>query len=391
MPGNDRTGNGASTARSTPAGTSITPRGLASAEATLAHDLAGRDARARGKPSSSKIAVVSCNTAPSIARRRRDHRCPALRRGVPVRGAVPSVKPLAAREVQEHLVDAGDQHRRSEATRDLADAFRVGAVDLVSRGQIDRVRRELARLHQRHARLHAEPSYLVAGRGDHAAASRLTADDNRFALERRIEQALDRHEERIEIQAADPGRRQWLCARELEAAPMEQTLTDHLFRYKILRSQRDFVSASPCATSAGASTPRALRSSRRRSASAAAGRRRAQGARRSSIRPEIADVGEACGHRAQRERLRTDRPLSTSSPGARRRDGRARLGPHRVDRGERRARQVAAGVDEDAVAAIGLDELLGQQLGVALDQHRAGAVGEPPHALERRPRRRAEP
>ena len=67
MPGNDRTGSGASTARSTPAGTSITPRGLASAEATLATTLLVAMPALDGRPSSSKIAVVSRSTAPSMA------------------------------------------------------------------------------------------------------------------------------------------------------------------------------------------------------------------------------------------------------------------------------------------------------------------------------------
>ena len=45
-------------------------------------------------------------------------------------------------------------------------------------------------------------------------------------------------------------------------------------------------------------------------------------------------------------------------PRARRRDRRAGFGPHRVGRRERRAVAVAAGVDVDAPAAIGLAELL---------------------------------
>ena len=58
MPGNDRTGSGASTARSTPAGTSITPRGLASADATFATTLLVAMPALAGSPSSPSIAPV---------------------------------------------------------------------------------------------------------------------------------------------------------------------------------------------------------------------------------------------------------------------------------------------------------------------------------------------
>ncbi len=67
MPGNDRTGSGASTARSTPAGTSITPRGLASADATFATTLLVAMPALAGSPSSPSIAPVRSRTARSIA------------------------------------------------------------------------------------------------------------------------------------------------------------------------------------------------------------------------------------------------------------------------------------------------------------------------------------
>ncbi len=67
MPGNARTGSGASTARSTPAGTSITPRGLASADATFAITRLVAMPALAGRPSSPSIAPASSSTARSMA------------------------------------------------------------------------------------------------------------------------------------------------------------------------------------------------------------------------------------------------------------------------------------------------------------------------------------
>ena len=67
MPGKDRTGKGASTARSTPAGTNITPRGLARLEATFAMTLLVARPALAGRPSSLSIAPVRSSTARSMA------------------------------------------------------------------------------------------------------------------------------------------------------------------------------------------------------------------------------------------------------------------------------------------------------------------------------------
>src|SRR5438094_899863 len=56
----------------------------------------------------------------------------------------------------------------------------------------------------RNAGADAERARLVARRGDDAPPAFAAADHHRFSAERRIEEALDGHEERVEIDAADP-------------------------------------------------------------------------------------------------------------------------------------------------------------------------------------------
>ena len=56
--------------------------------------------------------------------------------------------------------------------------------------------------------------------------------------------------------------------------------------------------------------------------------------------------------------------------------GAPRFGPHGVGGGKRRAVAVAAGIDQDAPAAIGLAEFLREVLRIALHELRADAVGE---------------
>ena len=169
----------------------------------LRHHPAGGDARARGQP---QLAVDRA--------RELEHR--AFDGGVAVRVVTRApVEALAAGEVEEHLVDAGHQHDRRVAPGDVAHALRVAAVGVAARRQIDGVRRQLPGLDQRHAGLHAQPAHLVAGRGHHAARARLAAHDDGLALQRRIEDALDRNEKRVEVQAADPGLRQRPRSRKL--------------------------------------------------------------------------------------------------------------------------------------------------------------------------------
>jgi len=64
--------------------------------------------------------------------------------------------------------------------------------------------RALRRLADRHPRAHAERARLVARRGHDAATAATPTDDDRHAAQARIEQPLDRHEERVEIEAAHP-------------------------------------------------------------------------------------------------------------------------------------------------------------------------------------------
>jgi hypothetical protein len=103
------------------------------------------------------------------------------------------------------LVDARGDHDRAEAIDDLARAARVVGVLLVMPGHEHGVGGgALRRIADRHAGAHAERANLVARRRDDATAAATTTDDDRLPAQARIEQALDRHEERVEIEAAHP-------------------------------------------------------------------------------------------------------------------------------------------------------------------------------------------
>jgi len=105
------------------------------------------------------------------------------------------------------LVDARRDHDRAEPLDDLAGAVRVVAVELVvARQEHGVARRELGRVADRHAGANAERARLVAARRDDAGTIALAADDDRPIVQARIEQALHRYEERVEIEAADPRR-----------------------------------------------------------------------------------------------------------------------------------------------------------------------------------------
>src|SRR5262249_52732395 len=71
------------------------------------------------------------------------------------------------------------------------------------------------------------------------------------------------------------------------------------------------------------------------------------------LRPEIPNRLDARRHRAQCKRSRLDAAALHFLPGARRRHRRAWLRPHGVRGGERRAVTVPAGVQQNAIAAIG--------------------------------------
>jgi len=67
----------------------------------------------------------------------------------------------------------------------------------------DAVRCERGRIADREAGANAERARFVARGDDDAATALVPADDDGLPAERGIDQPLDRHEERVEIEAAD--------------------------------------------------------------------------------------------------------------------------------------------------------------------------------------------
>jgi hypothetical protein len=183
---------------------------LGQARRHLRHDLARREAGARGETE-------------LVVDRSGELEDRTLDGNVAVLITTASVQTLAPGQVEEHLIDARDHHRGRVTARDLPYPFGVFAVRVAAGRQIDRVGCELAGLDQRHARLHAESSHLVARGRDHSAATGPTANDDRLALERRVEHTLDRHEESVQIEAADPGQRQRPRLRELRSRRHDET------------------------------------------------------------------------------------------------------------------------------------------------------------------------
>ena len=118
------------------------------------------------------------------------------------------VEAFAAGEIEEHLVDARDLRDGRVPLGDATHARRVVAVEAVARRQVHGLRRELEGALERHARAHAERANLVARRRDDAALPGTPADDHGLSDQARIEQPLDRHEERVQVQAADARRRE---------------------------------------------------------------------------------------------------------------------------------------------------------------------------------------
>src|SRR6185436_740308 len=75
-------------------------------------------------------------------------------------------------------------------------------------------------------------AHLVARRRHDAAAARLPADDHRLPLQRRIQHALDRHEERVEVETADTRPLQRPRPRALRRRRHRRaSLTEHTSRY----------------------------------------------------------------------------------------------------------------------------------------------------------------
>jgi hypothetical protein len=131
----------------------------------------------------------------------------AENRRVVVGAPVTAIETLAAAEVDVVLVDARRDDDRAIALDDVARALRVRGVLLaVARHEDGVLRGELRRFADGHARAHAERARLVAGGRDDAASPATTTDDDGLTAQARIEQTLDGHEERVEIEAAHPRR-----------------------------------------------------------------------------------------------------------------------------------------------------------------------------------------
>ena len=163
---------------------------LREAARDLRHRLAGRDAGARGK---TELVLDGRGHRPNHAQYR----------SVVVVVVGLSIERLASVEVDVLLVDARGDHDGAEALDDLARAARVPSILVVMSGHEHGVRREGRRVADRHARVDAVRPRFVARRGDDAASSSSTPDDDRFSLQRGIDQAFDRHEKRVEIEAAN--------------------------------------------------------------------------------------------------------------------------------------------------------------------------------------------
>ena len=86
---------------------------------------------------------------------------------------------------------------------DLEELLGERLVDLVVAADEDALRAELVALAEGHAGADAVRARLVgAGRG-HAALVGQAADDDRLALERRVEEDLDGREERVDVDVDD--------------------------------------------------------------------------------------------------------------------------------------------------------------------------------------------
>ncbi|HSS02973.1 MAG TPA: hypothetical protein VLM79_38185 [Kofleriaceae bacterium] len=166
--------------------------GLGEPARDLGHRLADRDASARRQPE------LAIDRIGHLAHHAQDRRIVVGVDRAPIH-------PLAAAEVDVVLVDAGGDDDRAVALDDLSRAIGVIGVLVAVPGHEDRVGgRALGGLSDRHPRAHAERAHLVARRRHDAAAAAAPTDDDRPPAQAGIEQALDGHEERVEIDAAQP-------------------------------------------------------------------------------------------------------------------------------------------------------------------------------------------
>src|SRR5579871_3624987 len=95
-----------------------------------------------------------------------------------------------------------------------------------------------------------------------------------------------------------------------------------------------------------------------------------------NTRPEISGFRKPVMHRSQGERLRLGLAPLDFLPRAGRRDGRTGLGADRVGSSKRGTVPIAIGVDQDALAAIRLAELLRQVVRMPLHDDAADTMGE---------------
>ena len=109
---------------------------------------------------------------------------------------------LRAGDVEEGLVERDTLDERRERVEDVVDAPAVVGVDVVATRHEDGVGAQATGAHRRHRRPDAVGAGLVGAGRDHASVARAT-DDDRLALQRRIEQDLDRREERVHVDVQD--------------------------------------------------------------------------------------------------------------------------------------------------------------------------------------------
>ena len=127
----------------------------------------------------------------------------------PDRGLAARRRATRSRRSRRRTRRSGRLEQRRVALEDRALPDRVRGATPVTRGQEDGVGGQAGGLRAGHARVHAERPDLVAGRGDHPALP-AAAYYHGLAHQARVQQALDRDEEGVEIEAAQAGRRRGL-------------------------------------------------------------------------------------------------------------------------------------------------------------------------------------
>src|SRR5438067_5213758 len=127
-----------------------------------------------------------------------------------------SVEAFSAGQIQERLVNRGHLELRRKALQNCKDFLRVLAITFRVPINEDRLRAKARRGAQRHGRVDAEFSRAIRGGSYHAPLISLTSDNNGLALERGVEQLLDRNEERVHVDMANQPLhvpRKWLGQR----------------------------------------------------------------------------------------------------------------------------------------------------------------------------------